>query len=131
VIKPMGVATRRSTDVLAIEDRHIATALRTIREHACEGLDIPTLLKSVPLSRSVLERRFAQILGRSPNEEIMRVRLALVCRLLTESDLPLTEVAEKGGFEHAEYMSRLFKNKIGLTPGEFRKQSKLGAGKQP
>jgi LacI family transcriptional regulator len=121
VIKPMGVATRRSTDVLAIEDRHIATALRIIREQACHGLDIPTLLKSVPLSRSVLERRFAQILGHSPKEEILRVRLGLACRLLAESDLSLAAVAEKCGFEHAEYFSRLFKKKLGSTPGEFRK----------
>jgi len=125
LVKPLGVATRRSTDVLAIEDRHIATALRIIRERACEGLDIPTLLKSVPLSRSVMERRFAQILGRSPNEEILRVKLDFVCRLLAESDLPLSEVAEKGGFEHPEYLSRLFKKKKGITPGEFRNRSKL------
>lgn len=130
VIKPMGVATRRSTDVLAIEDRHIAAALRIIREQACEGLDIPTLLKSVPLSRSVLERRFTQILGRSPNEEILRVKLGRACRLLEESDLPLAAVAERCGFEHAEYFSRLFKMKIAVTPGEFRNQSKIRSGKR-
>jgi LacI family transcriptional regulator len=123
LIRPMGVATRRSTDVLAIEDRHIAAALRIIREQACEGLDIPALLKSVPLSRSVLERRFAQILGRSPNEEILRVKLGRACRLLGESDLSLAAVAEKCGFEHAEYFSRLFKKKFRSTPGEFRKTS--------
>ena len=123
LIMPMGVATRRSTDVLAIEDRHIATALRIIREHACEGLDIPKLLEQVPLSRSVLERRFAKILGRSPNEEILRAKLGRACRLLEESDLSLAEVAEKCGFEHAEYFSRLFKKKLGPTPGEFRKTS--------
>jgi LacI family transcriptional regulator len=123
LIRPMGVATRRSTDVLAIEDRHIAGALRIIREHACQGLDIPTLLKSVPLSRSVLERRFAQILGRSPNEEILRVKLGRACRLLEESELSLAEVAEKCGFKHAEYFSRLFKKKLGPTPGGFRKTS--------
>ena len=123
LIRPMGVATRRSTDVLAIEDRHIAKALRIIREHACEGLDIPKLLEQVPLSRSVLERRFAKILGRSPNEEILRVKLERACRLLEESDLSLAEVAEKCGFDHAEYFSRLFKKKLGPTPGEFRKTS--------
>lgn len=121
LIRPQGVATRRSTDVLAIEDRHIAAALGIIREHACDGMDIPTLLKSVPLSRSVLERRFAQILGRSPNEEILRVKLGSACRLLKESDLSLAAVAERCGFEHAEYFSRLFKQKLGSTPGEFRK----------
>jgi LacI family transcriptional regulator len=121
LVKPMGVMSRQSTDVLAIEDRHIAAALRQIREQACDGLDVRSILKSVPLSRSVLERRFSQILGISPKAEILRVRLDRVCRLLAESDLPLAEVAEKAGFEHPEYMSRLFKKKVGITPGEFRK----------
>lgn len=121
VVKPLGVMARQSTDVLAIDDRHIASALRHIREHACDGLDVESLLRAVPLSRSVLERRFSQILGTSPKAEILRVRLDRVCRLLAESDLPLAEVAEKTGFEHPEYMSRLFKKKLGVTPGEYRK----------
>ena len=123
VVKPMGVMARQSTDVLAIDDRYIASALKHIREHACDGLDVESLLKAVPLSRSVLERRFSQIIGNSPKAEILRVRLDRVCRLLAESDLPLTEVALKTGFEHPEYMSRLFKKKMGITPGEYRKQS--------
>ena len=41
--------------------------------------------------------------------------------MVEESDLPLAIVAEKCGFEHAEYFSRLFKKKLGSTPGEFRK----------
>ncbi|MCU0748141.1 MAG: DNA-binding transcriptional regulator [Akkermansiaceae bacterium] len=121
VVQPMGVMARQSTDVLAIDDRHIATALKHIREHACDGLDVESLLRAVPLSRSVLERRFSQILGTSPKVEILRVRLDRVCRLLAESDLSLAEVAHKAGFEHPEYMSRLFKKKMGITPGEFRK----------
>lgn len=123
LIKPIGVIARQSTDVLAIDDRHIAAALRHIRERACDGLNVEELLRSVPLSRSVLERRFAQLLGKSPKEEILRVRLDRVCRLLAESELPVAEVAQKAGFEHPEYMSRLFKKKMGVTPGEFRKNS--------
>jgi AraC-like DNA-binding protein len=53
--------------------------------------------------------------------EILRVRLDRVCRLLVESDLSLAEVGHKAGFEHPEYMSRLIKKKLGITPGEFRK----------
>lgn len=123
LVKPMGVMARQSTDVLAIDDRHIASALKHIREHACDGLDVAALLRAIPLSRSVLERRFSSVIGRSPNAEILRVRLARVCRLLAESDLPLAEVAGMTGFEHPEYMSRLFKKKMGITPGEFRKNS--------
>lgn len=121
LVKPMGVMARQSTDVLAIDDRHIAAALKHIREHACAGLDVEQLLRAVPLSRSVLERRFSHILGISPKAEILRVRLDRVCRLLAESDLSLAEVADKAGFDHPEYMSRLFKKKMGITPGEFRK----------
>lgn len=123
LVTPMGVMARQSTDVLAIDDRHIAAALKHIREHACDGLDVASLLRAVPLSRSVLERRFSKILGSSPKAEILRVRLDRVCRLLVESDLALADVAEKAGFEHPEYMSRLFKKKMGVTPGEFRKHS--------
>jgi LacI family transcriptional regulator len=129
LVKPIGVAERHSTDVFAIEDRKIASALKFIREHACEGVDVKSLLKVVPLSRSVLERRFTQILGRSPKTEILRVRLDRVCQLLAESDLSLEDVAGKAGFDHPEYMSRLFKKKMGITPGQFRKQA--GPGRLP
>ena len=125
VINPKGVATKRSTDVLAIEDRHIAKALKIIREHACEGLDIKTLLSEVPLSRRIMERRFTQILGRSPNSEIVRVKLERCKQLLMDSDLPLVEISEKAGFESQEYMSRIFKKKLGVTPGQFRSEFHL------
>lgn len=129
LVKPIGVAERHSTDVLAIGDRQIAAALKYIREHACDGVDVEFLLQAVPLSRSVLERRFTQILGSTPKAEILRVRLGRVCQLLAESDLTLAEVAGKAGFDHPEYMSRLFRKKMGITPGELRKQA--GPGRLP
>jgi len=129
LVKPIGVAERHSTDVLAIPDRQIAEALKYIREHACDGVDVESLLRAVPLSRSVMERRFSQILGSSPKGEILRVRLGRVCQLLAESDLSLAEVAKKAGFSHPEYMSRLFRKKMGVPPGEFRKQA--GPGRLP
>ena len=119
-VEPEGIVTRRSTEVLAIEDRHIASAVRFIREHACEGIDVTDVLKAVPLSRSALERRFARALGRSPKEEILRVRLNRARQLLVETEFPLSLVAEKIGLEHAEYLNVIFKKKTGLTPGQFR-----------
>jgi LacI family transcriptional regulator len=123
-VEPEGVITRRSTEVLAIDDRHIANVVRFIREHACEGIDVSDILKVVPLSRSALERRFARTLGRSPKEEILRVRLNRARQLLSETDFPLWMVAEKIGLEHTEYLNVIFKKKIGLTPGQFRAQGR-------
>ena len=124
LVKPIGVAERHSTDVLAIADLQIVSALKYIREHACDdGMDVESLLRAIPLSRSVMERRFSQILGSSPKGEILRVRLGRVCQLLAESDLTLAAVAQLAGFDHPEYMSRLFRKKMGITPGEFRKRA--------
>lgn len=127
VVGPLGIVTRRSTDVLAVDDRHVATAVRFIRERACEGMDVSDVLRAVPLSRSMLERRFAQVLNRSPKEEIMRVRLNRAKQLLTETDFPLPLVAEKIGLEHAEYLNVIFKKKIGMTPARYRARSRISS----
>jgi LacI family transcriptional regulator len=123
-IEPIGVVTRRSTDVLAIEDRPIAVAARFIREHACEGIDVSDVLRAVSMSRSALDRHFIKIMGRSPKDEILRVRLNRAKQLLAETDFPQALIAEKIGFEHIEYLSRIFKKRIGITPSEFRSQSR-------
>lgn len=126
-IDPKGVVARRSTEVLAIEDGHIATVIRFVREHACEGIDVSDLVKVVPLSRSTLERRFVKVIGHSPKDEIMRVRLNRAKQLLADTSLPIEFVAEKVGLEHTEYLSRIFKKKVGLTPSRFRSQSRAAA----
>ena len=56
--------------------------LRYIRDHACEGIDVPDALDAVPQSRRRLEYRFKKLLGRTPHEEIVRVRLERVKSLL-------------------------------------------------
>jgi len=122
-VKPSGVVPRRSTEVLAMEDQQVAAATRFIREHACEGIDVSDVLHAVPMSRSTMDRRFIKILGYSPKDEILRVRLNRAKQLLAETDLPLALIAEKVGLEHVEHFSRIFKNRIGMAPSAFRTQS--------
>jgi LacI family transcriptional regulator len=126
-IEPLGVVTRHSTDVLAIEDRQVAAAVRYIREHACDGARVRDLLAHIPLARTILERRFRKYLGHSPQAEIRTVQLKRVKELLLETDLPLARIAEMAGFEHPEYMSVVFKRETGQTPGGFRRHAPCGA----
>lgn len=123
LIEPGGIVTRHSTEVLAMEDRQIAAAARFIREHACEGIDVSDVLRAVPMSRSTMDRRFIKILGRSPKDEILRVRLNRVKQLLAETDFSLAEIAETVGLDHVEHLSRIFKIRTGMTPSAFRSQS--------
>ena len=119
-IAPQGVVTRRSSDVVAIDDAEISTLLRFIRDNACDGIDVGDLLKRTSLSRRVLESRFRTLLGHTPHEQILRAKLARVKELLLGSSLTLSEIAERSGFAHVEYLSVVFKKKVGQTPSAFR-----------
>ncbi len=121
LIEPVGIAIRQSTDVLAMEDRDVAAAVRFIREHACDGINVADVLKAVPLSRRVLESRFRSRLGRTPHEEILRLKLDRVKQLLAETELSIAAIAQRAGFEHAEYLSASFKQHFGLAPSVYRR----------
>ncbi len=121
-VEPLGVVTRHSTDVLAIEDRNVAAALSFIHEQACKGITVDQVLQHAHSSRSQMERKFRQHLGRSPQAEIRRVQLRKIRQLLLETDFPLKRIAELTGFEHMEYMCVLFKRVTGVAPGTYRLQ---------
>ncbi len=127
LVEPIGIATRQSTDVLAIDQPSVASALRYIREYACKGISVDEVLKHVPLTRSVLERQFRRYVGRSPQEEIRQVQLKRARQLLAESDLSLAQIAPLAGYRHPEYMSVVFKRLTGETPGQFRKRTNPNA----
>lgn len=131
LVEPTGVVLRRSTDALAIDDREVAAAMRFIREHACDGINVDDVLQRTPLSRSTLDRRFAKVFGHSPSDEIVRLRIERVKQLLVETDYPLAHVANLGGFEHSEHMGALFRRKTGQTPGEYRNDRRAAQGFSP
>ncbi len=120
LIKPLGIQTRQSTDVFAIDDPLVVQALRYIREHACEGINAGDVVKRFDLSRRVLEHRFQRKVGRTPHEEIIRVRIARVKELLAQQGLTLEEIAQRTGYQHIEYLSAAFKRLTGLSPSQFR-----------
>jgi LacI family transcriptional regulator len=115
-----GVVTRRSSDVISADDELVTRALQYIRDNAADDIRVGEVAEALYVSRSVLERRMRKSIGRSPKSEIIRARLQLVQDYLLRTSLPLTEIAVRTGFQHPQYMSELFKKKVGQTPGQFR-----------
>jgi LacI family transcriptional regulator len=124
LIEPLGIVTRASSDIVAIEDPVVAQAVRFIRQHACDHITVEDVLDEVPVSRSILERRMRAAIGRAPKAEILRAQLNRVKELLRDTDLSLAAVADRTGFTHPQYMSQIFKCKTGQTPGQYREQVK-------
>lgn len=123
LIGPTRVVVRMSSDTLAIDDAEVSAALRFIRLNATRGIDVDDVLRDVALSRRSLERRFLRLLGRSPTDEIRRVRLEHVKHLLATTEQPMKAIARASGFGSREYMSYAFKRDTGQSPAKFRREA--------
>lgn len=122
LIRPFGVVARQSSDLLAIDDQYVAHTLRYIRNHADQGINVPDILDHVSLSRRSLEIRFKKAMGHSIEQELINVRLARAKSLLTETTMPITQVALNSGYQSSTGFSVAFRKETGMSPRDYRKQ---------
>jgi LacI family transcriptional regulator len=122
LVAPRGVVVRQSTSGLAIPNQEMAHVLKYVREHACEGLTVKSLCQRTATARSTLCHWFMEYLGRSPGEEITRVRIDHIKCLLSTTNMRLEEISRRCGFAHVETLYRLFKRITGKTPRDYRNQ---------
>ncbi len=122
LLPPLGVTTRQSTDVFAVDDPKLQEALRFIRENASEGIDVGDVLRAVPMARRTLERRFQELLGRSPAEEIRRTKIEKVRQMLITTNMPVPDIAPLCGFNYVEHLIPIFKKYYGWTPSVYRRR---------
>jgi len=126
VVEPVTVAERPSTDAVAVADARVAAAVRFIREHVGDGIDVSDVLRAVPMSRTLLERKFQAALGHSPHRQIVQQRIERAKHLLVESELAIAVVAELAGFGDAGYLSVAFRRETGESPYGYRARSIVG-----
>jgi DNA-binding response OmpR family regulator len=81
--------------------------------------DIDSFCKNIGVSSSQLYRKIKSITGLSPNEFIRTYRLKKAAHLITESNLNISEIAYKVGFNDALYFSKCFKKQFGTTPSLY------------
>ncbi len=124
LIAPLGVATRQSTDVVAVSDPHVAAAVRFIRAHACDGIAVGDVVAAAGTSRTLLERSYKKLLGSTIHDYIFAIRIDRVKQLLAETDLSLRVIAERTGFEHPEYLSVAFRKHVGISAKDFRQEAR-------
>lgn len=126
-VEPVRVVERQSTDTVAVADAKVAAAVRFIREHVGDGIDVGDVLRAVPMSRTLLERKFQAALGRSPHREILQQRIARARHLLAESEVSIAVVAELAGFGDASYLSVVFRRETGESPRSYRIRQRVAA----
>lgn len=109
-------ADRRESEA----ERAIRKSAAYIEQHYPEPLDRDMLARRVSLSSSYYSVQFRQYMGCTPVQYITRVRMDKAMQLLKESNLPVSEVARRVGYEDALYFTRVFSRTVGMTPREYR-----------
>jgi LacI family transcriptional regulator len=120
-VQPLGMVTRRSTDVVAIEHPQVAQALKAIREHYRDPLSAEGIISGVPMSRRRLHDAFIRHIGRSVADEITRLRVEHAKRLLSETSEKQHHIAVESGFRNDARLVLVFTRVTGMTPGEYRR----------
>jgi AraC-like DNA-binding protein len=102
----------------------ISELLGHLEQHYAEPLTIDDLAKVARMSQSTLFRVFRHIMGRSPVDYLIRLRVGKAAQILRRESLRITEVSEAVGFSDSNYFSRQFHQVMGVTPREYRLRSR-------
>ena len=86
-------------------------------------LRISEIANRLGRSQKTLESRVKTRLGITPAALYRRLRLALARKLLQETDIRISEIAIRCGYENASAMTRAFHHEFDQTPSELRRQN--------
>ena len=121
-VRPRGIFTRLSTDILAMDNVEVAKALRYIWTHYDDSsLSAEQVASQTALTSRGLRKAFQKTLHRSIHREIMRVRMEKVTESLKDTGHSVAFIASRTGFASANNLFRAFRRIHGMSPGEFRK----------
>jgi transcriptional regulator GlxA family with amidase domain len=109
-------------DIEALTDRLVSKALRVIWGGSHFDLSVGDLARRLNASSRSLERRFHRALGRTVREEILRCRIDRVKRLLSDTELSVSEILAASGFSSPDAMTRAIQKAEGLTPLKLRQK---------
>jgi len=122
-----GTASGKSRERLsaqARERRRAVDAAGWIEAHSTEEVDLARVARFSGLSTFHFLRVFANVLGVTPHQYLVRARLKHAARLLTDRERPITDIALDVGFADLSNFVRSFHRAAGVSPREFRKAAR-------
>lgn len=119
------INTRQSTDILAIKDPIVSQAVKFIREHSREPIQIEDVLNHVAISRRSLYEKFKQNMNCGVHQYIKKVRVDHIEHLLLDSEMTISQIAHFMGFQKDDHIASYFRSVKGINPHKFRSLRKL------
>jgi len=106
----------------SVDDPIVFKALQIIWNHSYRDFRVDDIVELLPVSRRTLERKFLHALNYPIRSEITRCRLERAKHLLTNTALPIKQIAFSVGFSSTDRMGKVFQRKTGDSPRNYRKK---------
>lgn len=113
-----------SLGLLETQEPRIAKAIRLMEEHLDDPLSIKQIAQHLALSLRMLEYLFREQLNHTPAQYYLHLRLQNARRLVTDTGLPIQEIALRTGFNSLGSLSRCFREAYQLSPTQYRRSFK-------
>lgn len=95
---------------------------REMYDNPQQHMSIDKLCRRLAVSRTYFHRIYLAAFGVTFRQDEIKSRLAHACRLLTETEVSVSVIAEKCGYESETFFMRQFRQHMGCTPSEYRRK---------
>jgi LacI family transcriptional regulator, galactose operon repressor len=119
------VIARRSTEVRAIGDREVRSAMDFIHCNRARNFTVSDGTAVEGISRRNLEVTFRRSTDRTILAEIQRIRLDHAKRMLRDTDVPIPQIAASSGYNTASYLTQVFREELGITAAKYRSRFRV------
>lgn len=99
----------------------IELACRYMEAHLSEPITRDQVAQSVFLAPSYFSSLFKKVTGMTYSDYLVEIRISRARKLLRKK-LPIRDIAEAVGYQNLKYFNRIFKNKVGCLPSEYRRR---------
>ncbi|MDJ0514509.1 MAG: AraC family transcriptional regulator [Methyloceanibacter sp.] len=87
-----------------------------------QGFGIGFLAEMIDMPTQAFARSFMLATGQTPHQYVLARRIARAQELLATGKMPLADIAYACGFASQSHMTDVFRQKLGVTPGRYRKE---------
>lgn len=103
-----------------ISNYTIKRAINYIREHYQEGITLEEVAGKLGITPEYLSTLFNREMGENFSAFLRKFRISHAKRLLKGTDMKVYEIAEAVGYTDSKYFARVFKDELGISPGDYR-----------